>query len=185
MEKILKIVITIMLILIILILLFFTVDYKRAENNQKPLFCIHTKIHKDGGTTEYICLGYKVISFNTLSGYNKVQIGSYFMDYDDFNEDIKLFEREIVKIEKDDVSYVLNEEDEKSILKILNNLTFSDITCDGLPEYYIKVKIDDEEKIYALEIFNEISHIRFNNQEAVLSLIEISKINSIISEYFN
>ncbi len=50
-------------------IIFFTVDYIRAKNQKLPIFC--SKLfglfsYQDGGTVEYIGLGYKVISFKAL-----------------------------------------------------------------------------------------------------------------------
>ena len=47
------------------------------------MFCIPNPagIYLDGGTIEYFGLGYKVIDFNRLSGYDEVKVGTWFMDY--------------------------------------------------------------------------------------------------------
>lgn len=66
------------------------VDKNRAREGQKPIFCIPIGAYSDGGTVEYIGLGYKVIDFNkmeeivdnTMNYYTKVHIGSWFMTYD-------------------------------------------------------------------------------------------------------
>lgn len=52
----------IILIIIIIILFFGIIDYiKVAINYEKPIFCIGTKVMRDGGSGEYVGLGY---SFN-------------------------------------------------------------------------------------------------------------------------
>lgn len=58
-----KRIIGIIVIIIFIIILFFgVVDYFKVANNyEKPIFCIGTKIMRDGGSGEYIGLGY---SFN-------------------------------------------------------------------------------------------------------------------------
>ena len=47
----------------------------------------------DGGTIEYFGLGYKVIDFHTLAGFDDVKIGSWFMDYNDFKEEMEAYEK--------------------------------------------------------------------------------------------
>ena len=55
----------------------FLVDYSLAKNNLRPIFVVRTGIYKDGGTKEYIGLGYKVIKFNTLDGRKDIVIGTW------------------------------------------------------------------------------------------------------------
>ena len=43
----------------------------------------------DGGTVEYLGLGYKVIDFHTVAGFDDIKIGTWFMNYNDFDEEIK------------------------------------------------------------------------------------------------
>lgn len=99
-----------LIILVVLGLIFFTVDYNRVKNQKKPLFCIYDirGSYQDGGTQEYLGLGYKVIDFHKLESflsenveiviteensvveakdfsvgvYDKIHIGSWFMTYD-------------------------------------------------------------------------------------------------------
>ena len=47
----------------------------------------------DDGTIEYFGLGYKVIDFHTLAGFDDIKIGSWFMDYNDFKEEMKAYEK--------------------------------------------------------------------------------------------
>ena len=90
MKKVAKIVGIILIILVMLGIIFYTIDKNRAREGQKPMFCIPIGMYLDGGTIEYIGLGYKVIDFNkmedivdnTMNYYTKVHIGSIFMTYD-------------------------------------------------------------------------------------------------------
>lgn len=90
MKKVVKIVGIIFVVLVILGIIFYTIDRNRAREGQKPIFCIPIGAYLDGGTVEYIGLGYKVIDFNkmeeivdnTMNYYTKVHIGSWFMTYD-------------------------------------------------------------------------------------------------------
>lgn len=97
MKKVLKVIGIILGVLIILGLIFFVVDYNRVKNNERPIFCIHNPAGamNDGGTVEFFGLGYKVIDFRTLAGFDDIKIGTWFMDYNDFNEEMKVYEKKI------------------------------------------------------------------------------------------
>ena len=72
MKKGLKICFSIIGVIVILGIVFFAVDYNRVQKQEKPIFCIKNPagIMNDGGTIEYFGLGYKVIDFNTLAGFD-------------------------------------------------------------------------------------------------------------------
>ena len=97
MKKLLKVVGLILVILIILGIIFFIIDYSRVKNNETPLFCILKDEANDGGTKIYLGLGYKVIDFHTLAEYDDIKIGSWFMDYNDFEEEMKEYEERFEK----------------------------------------------------------------------------------------
>ena len=67
------------------------IDKKRAEENKRPLFVVRTAIYKDGGSKEYIGLGYKVIAFNTLCGYKEVKFGNLKMNINDFEDETNAY----------------------------------------------------------------------------------------------
>ena len=95
MKKGLKICFSIIGVIVILGIIFFVVDYNRVQKQEKPIFCIQNPagIMTDGGTIEYFGLGYKVIDFNTLAGFDDIKIGTWFMDYNDFEEERKAYEK--------------------------------------------------------------------------------------------
>ena len=76
-------------------IIFFVVDYNRVQKQEKPIFCIKNPAgtYMDGGTVEYFGLGYKVIDFNTLAGFDDIKIGTWFMDYNDLEEEMKAYEK--------------------------------------------------------------------------------------------
>lgn len=92
MKKGLKIALIIIGVFILLDLIFFAIDYSRVQKQVKPIFCINVATHRDGGTKEYYGLGYKVIDFHTLEGFDDIKIGTWFMDYNDFKEEMKVYE---------------------------------------------------------------------------------------------
>ena len=83
--KCLKIIIFIIIIIAIISLIFFIIDYNRVKENKLPIFCISfdSMTYSDGGTREYFGLGYKVIAYKKLNGYDKIHIGTYFLKYDE------------------------------------------------------------------------------------------------------
>ena len=85
MKKMLKVIGMVLGIIVVLGIVFFIIDYNRVQKQEKPIFC-------DGGTIEYFGLGYKVIDFHTLAGYDDIKIGSWFMYYNDFDEEMKEYE---------------------------------------------------------------------------------------------
>ena len=94
MKKGLKICFGIIGVIVILGIVFFVIDYNRVQKQENPIFCIKNPAgtYMDGGTVEYFGLGYKVIDFNTLAGFNDIKIGTWFMDYNDFEEEMKEYE---------------------------------------------------------------------------------------------
>ena len=108
MKNFLKLIGVIWGIIVILGIIFFSIDYNRVKNQEKPIFCIQNPagIMLDGGTIEYFGLGYKVIDFHTLAGYDDIKIGTWFMDYDDFDEEMKEYEEKHEKeMKKDEFSF--------------------------------------------------------------------------------
>ncbi len=101
MKKRIKILLIILGVIILLGLIFFAVDYNRVQKQEKPIFCINYSTLRDGGTKEYIGLGYKVIDFNMLNGYNEMKIGSWFMQYEDFESEYSAYtEKQLNSIEE-------------------------------------------------------------------------------------
>ena len=94
MKKMLKVIGMVLGIIVVLGIVFFIIDYNRVQKQEKPIFCIQNPagIISDGGTIEYFGLGYKVIDFHTLAGYDDIKIGSWFMYYNDFDEKMKEYE---------------------------------------------------------------------------------------------
>ena len=87
MKKGIKIFLIVLGIIIILGIIFFAVDYNRVQKQKRPIFSIKYAIANDGGTEEYLGLGYKIIDFNMLNGYDEIKIGSWFMKYEDFENE--------------------------------------------------------------------------------------------------
>lgn len=84
--------------------------------------------------------------------------------------------------------YILNQEEIYTIFSIVDNLTFSNETCDGLPTYFIRYNSQEKEGFitYGIEIFESEYHIISNGKgEAILSTEQKEKIDEIIKKIDN
>ena len=218
MKKILKVVVGILGIIVVLGIVFFTVDYNRVKNQKKPIFCIKSLAGgiMDGGTIEYFGLGYKVIDFHTVAGFDDIKIGNWFMKYNDFKEEMQKYEMKYgeefqennedkenninnkvttIDIQETGLSsvtppkkYTLNQEEIYTIFSIIDNLTFSKETCDGIPTYFIKYNSEEKEGFitYGIEIFENEYHITSEEKgEAILSNEQQKQLDEIINKMHN
>ena len=149
MKKGIKVLLIILGVIIILGLIFFAVDYSRVQRQETPIFCINYATANDGGTNEYLGLGYKVIDFNRLNGYDEIKIGSWFMKYEDFENEYNKYTEELSNIEvivndyNNIPSITITNNDAIAIKQILNGFTYNGELCDGLYSY--EIIINDEE----------------------------------------
>ena len=147
MKKGLKIISSVLGIVIILGFIFFVVDYNRVKNNERPIFCIKNPAGTilDGGTVEFFGLGYKVIDFHTLTGFDDIKIGTSSMEYNDFNEEIQKYEKEFEEELNKNKEYEIN---------LFELEEISSITIDTLAQYDNKKEFKDEETIEQIyEVF--------------------------------
>lgn len=78
-----KLIINIVFSIILVLILMVAVDLIGVTRfNVGPFFSIPTKTYKDGGTKEYLGLGYKVIKYNQLQGRRDRELGSWSLKYD-------------------------------------------------------------------------------------------------------
>lgn len=70
-----------LLVGLFLYLIVFAVDYRRAQQDQAPIFAITTITYKDGGTKVYLGLAYKVIRYHVIDGRQDTDFGSWFIEY--------------------------------------------------------------------------------------------------------
>lgn len=63
----------------------FSIDYSRITNNRKPIFSTETAVYKDGGSTEYLGAGYKIIKYANFTENDEinweVKCGPWFMKF--------------------------------------------------------------------------------------------------------
>lgn len=84
--------------------------------------------------------------------------------------------------------YILNQEEIYTIFSIIDNLTFSSETCDGLPTYFIRYNSQEKEGFitYGIEIYESAYHITSNSKgEAILSSKQKEEIDEIIKKIAN
>ena len=75
-RRIWKRVINLLFIIAVIVIIMVTTDYIRVTKFEyTPVFAIKTLELKDGGTTEYMGLGYKVIDYNQIQGRRDIEIG--------------------------------------------------------------------------------------------------------------
>ena len=160
MKKFLKVIGIILGIIVVLGVVFFTVDYNRVQKQEKPIFCIKNPagIISDGGTIEYFGIGYKVIDFHTLAGYDDIKIGSWFMDYNDFEEEMKEYEKEFEEELNKNKEYAIN---------LFELEEISSITIDTLAQYDNEKEFKDEETI------EEIYEVFANKKTSIESVNDI------------
>ena len=183
MKKGIKILLIILGVIIILGLIFFVVDYSRVQRQEKPIFCIHNPAGTimDGGTVEYVGLGYKVIDFNMLNGYDEIKIGSWFMKYEDFENEYNKYTEElsntkvIVKGYNNIPSITITSDDAIAIKRILNGFTYDGELWNGIYSY--EIIINDEEHFMVKQDCNAIEK---GDKQADITEVELKSIEDII-----
>lgn len=175
MRKGIKVALIILGVIIILVLIFFSIDYNRVKNGEKPIFCINTANANDGGTKEYLGLGYKIIDFNRLDGYDEVKIGTWSMKYEDFENEYNANANVIVNGYDNIPSITITGEDAIIIKQILNEFTYNSELCDGIYSY--EITINDEEHY---KVKRDCMAIERENKQTKITKIVLESIENII-----
>lgn len=152
--------------IILAILIMIAIDViSVGRYNRGPYFAIQTKEYSDGGTKEYLGLGYKVIDYNQTDGRQDKAIGSYSLKYNTEAYEVKDLDLAIEFTADEEYAY---KKYYKQYLKIesklesmdfdKNTITFGYIdeggkytlkmTCNMASEKEKLVNIDVEEKVY-------------------------------------
>ena len=180
MKKGIKILLIILGVIIILGLIFFAIDYSRVQKQEKPIFCIQNPagVIMDGGTIEYFGLGYKVIDFNMLNGYDEMKIGSWFMKYEDFENEFNdyISNTKVIVNGYDNISNItITGEDALIIKQILNEFTYDGELCDGIYSY--EITINDEENY---KVKRDCMAIERENKQTEITKMDLESIENII-----
>lgn len=180
MKKWIKVLLIVLGVIIILGLIFFAIDYNRVQKQEKPLFCIQypAGVIRDGGTIEYFGLGYKVIDFNMLNGYDEIKIGSWFMKYEDFENEFNNYisnTKVIVNGYDNMPNITITGEDALILKQILNEFTYDGELCDGIYSY--EIIIDDVEHY---KVKRDCMAIERENKQTEITKIDLESIENII-----
>ena len=82
-----------LILIIIMPIIFYFIDRNRVLNlDKRPIFAIKTGVYSDGGSTEYIGIGYKVIMYKQLIGRYDNEIGSWKLKFVDKPTKINLLD---------------------------------------------------------------------------------------------
>ncbi len=118
MKKLFKVLFVLIVALVVIGGITFLIDASRVASGKTPICAIETAKMEDGGTTEYLGIGYKVIDFNMLNGYDEMKIGPWSMKQVDFKEEIEAFnqklEEQSTPIQEEEPAEEENVEDEVS-----------------------------------------------------------------------
>lgn len=180
MKKGIKVLLIVIGVIIILGLIFFAIDYNRVQKQEKPIFCIQNPagVIMDGGTIEYFGLGYKVIDFNMLNGYDEIKIGSWFMQYEDFENEFNNYvsnTKVIVNGYNNIPNITMTDEDALILKQMLNEFTYNKELCNGIYSY--EIIIDDKEHYM---IKRDCKAIEKDNKQAEITEEELKNIEGII-----
>lgn len=86
MKKILKLLVAIILAIVIIGGVMFLIDCSKGKSGKEPMFAVKTVELRDGGTTEYIGLGYKIKGFNKFTGGIWAEIGPWTIELQEKGE---------------------------------------------------------------------------------------------------
>lgn len=180
--SILVIIIIAVVVLSTLGLILYTIDKDRIENGQEPKYCIASEgAYMDGGSREYYGLGYKVIKFNTISGYTETKIGSWFMNINDFNDEIEEYEKApmyMYSAKDPEDKKELNEINKSNIRDIIGNLEYNNkATDDQMVTYIIE---DTNGIIYRFK--PEIKSLSKNDKETILDDANLEFLKQVIND---
>lgn len=86
-QKIISVILSVIAVICILGGIFYSVDKKRIDSNEDPIFAVKVFTLKDGGTKEYYGLGYKIIIYNKMGENGEIEkdnreIGSFMLKYE-------------------------------------------------------------------------------------------------------
>ena len=132
-SKIILIILIVIIIISCLGFIFYKIDNQRIKNDKDPIFVINTVIYKDGGTKEYLGLGYKIIKYHIIemelnNEKDIYDIGTWFLKYNKTNESEKMEKHSGEEYYKQTYElYLCQKDDCYTIKQVLdNNMTTLD-----------------------------------------------------------
>ena len=153
--------------------------------NRGPYFAVQTKEYDDGGTKEYVGLGYKVIDYNQMNGRQDKVIGSFSLEYNTDVLEVKDIDLAIEFTANEETAYrnyyknfVRIESKLKSIDFDNNTIVFGyvdeggkyslEMTCNMASEKEELVNIDVDQEVY---VTGTITNYKFKTDKTTGKLI--------------
>lgn len=141
-------IINIIFIVVLALMIMITADVVAITKYQAgPFFAIRTKVYKDGGTSQYYGLGYKVIKYNQEKGRKDKVIGPWSMSY----------VAKPTKVATIDLALELRNEQKTALQKYYGEYLELTGTISKLGKNKITVTYKDPKKEYTLEVIGNIS----------------------------
>lgn len=167
-KKIASIIIGILLALVILA----GVDILCVTKlNKGPFFAIPVHTYEDGGTKEYLGLGYKVIKYNQVQGRRDLELGTWSLKYSVNPIYIDILDLAIEFNENEEASY---KKYNKELLVVTGSLKSV-----NKEKRQIVMSFDDEDGKYTLEIVCDMESDQ-DNLEILEPKYEISAMGSMV-----
>ena len=138
-------ILNIVFIVVLLLITLVSIDIVMVQKYQKgPYFAIKVKEYKDGGTKEYLGLGYKVIKYNQKQGRRDTVIGTWGLKYNTSTYDLDVLDLAIEFNE--DATKALKKYDSKFIRVsgVLTNVSVN--------ENKITISYNDEDGKYTYDV---------------------------------
>lgn len=167
-----NIIINIIFGIIILLIILSVLDIVSVvKYEKKPHFAIPVKTYDDGGSKEYLGLGYKVIKYNQVQGRRDIEIGTWSLKY---NIDPIYLDTIDLAIEATENEAATYEKYYKKFLRINGILNKIDIQENTITVSYI-----DEGKKYNFDVIcnmatsqDELTQLEINDEVTVLGTMK-------------
>lgn len=188
MKKILKLLLAVVLALAILGGVMFLIDCSNVKSGKEPLFAKEIGALNDGGTIEYMGLGYKIIDFNRLNGYDETKVGLWYIKYEDFEEEYKKLDKDIVIDNSDsnnneDISGdIINNDDllsgDAEIIDVPSGEVISGDIIDNNGENVGELPTEDQQESINNAYYFNATVIGVNGNNLVVQALENEAINT-------
>lgn len=129
-----------------------------------------------------------------IKPYEEIEIARYPLDSEIVNREINPNEVTTIDIEKGLIlegesqnKITLNQEEIYDMFEIINSLNFTKETCDGIPNYCIKINSREKEnyKNYGIEVYSNAYHITsVQKGEAIVPKEQAEKLSKILNKYY-
>jgi len=190
--------------IVLISIIFASIDYFRTRADKLPIFAIRTNQYRDGGSADYIGLGYKIIKCNTLSGDKSFHFGFYNISVDNVcNNDPNYFTivdetemcataLELVYADDDykyyfeciksDTVFIVFEDGTRmsiSVAKSISYVNWLELVVSKYPELFIKeINLDNFSFISDSKNYESVEHNTGGVKKKDFNNVDIVKINN-------